>query len=137
MSTSRENYLRAIYRLHEKSDNAEEGIRSRDIAVSLGISKASVSAMLRKLMAQEYLEISPYSRVKLPEKGIRESRRLTHNHRVIEVFLTRILGYLPQEIEAEAHELEHAFSEESVRRLDNFLNNPRKCPHGMIIPHED
>ena len=38
-------------------------------------------------------------------------------------------------IHQEAHRLEHAFSKETLRRIDNILNNPRMMPTGKNIPH--
>jgi DtxR family Mn-dependent transcriptional regulator len=134
--TSREDYLRTIYSLYEKSEKMEDGIRSVDLAKSLGVTKPSVSAMLRKLVDLELLKDIRYSNIHLTEKGWEEARRITHNHRVIEVFLEKILGYDAKDVHEEAHRLEHAFSEESIKRLDEYLNNPQTCPHGTAIPHE-
>ena len=36
-------------------------------------------------------------------------------------------------IHEEAHRLEHAFSEESIAKLNSILNNPKYCPHGKPI----
>jgi DtxR family Mn-dependent transcriptional regulator len=132
MSVSTEDYLRIIYKLGEESDFC---VRSVDIATALRVTKPSVSAMVKKLTKEGYLESSPYSSITLTEEGMKKARQLMHNYRVIEVFLTKILGYDPDEIKEQAHELEHAFSQESVNRLDQLLNNPQFCPHGEEIPH--
>ena len=61
-----------------------------------------------------------------------------HNHRVIEVFLKDILKFKdPRAIHEEAHKLEHAFSEDALNRLDQYLNNPDKSPTGELIPHDN
>ncbi len=128
-----EDYLRTIYRTYEEQEDKKEGVRSIDVAESLGITKPSVSAMVRKLSKRDFLKIKPYSNIFFTERGMKEAKRITHNYRVIEVFLTKVLGYDKRRIDDDAHKLEHAFSQEAIRRLDKFLNNPKRCPHGKII----
>lgn len=125
--------MRTIYRIYEKQEDKKEGVRSIDVAESLGITKPSVSVMVRKLSKKDFLKIKPYSNIHFTERGMKEAKRITHNYRVIEVFLTKVLGYDKRGIDREAHRLEHAFSQEAIRRLDNFLSNPKRCPHGEII----
>jgi DtxR family Mn-dependent transcriptional regulator len=93
--------------------------------------------MLKKLAENGYSKLAPYSKIFLTSKGLKEARRVMHNHRVIEVFLKKILKYDLSKVHEEAHRLEHAFSEEAIKRLDKFLNHPTRSPHGYDIPHED
>jgi len=131
---STENYLRTIYYLYEKDKS--KGIRSIDIAKELNISKPSVSEMVKKLIKKDFIKSNPYSNIFFTKKGLKEARRVMHNHRIIEVFLKDILNYDLSNVHEEAHKLEHAFSKESIKRLDKFLNNPKKSPFGKKIPHE-
>ncbi|MBD3204125.1 winged helix-turn-helix transcriptional regulator [Candidatus Woesearchaeota archaeon] len=129
-----EDYLRTIYLLHEKSEDKGKGIRSVDISESLGVSKPTVSEMVKKLRKNGYISMSPYSRIHMTKKGVRKAERLTHNFRVINVFLKEVLDYENfRKMDEEAHRLEHAFSEESIKRLDEYLNNPATCPKGERI----
>ena len=130
---SREDYIRFIYFLYERQEDKTKGIKSVDVAKKLKISKPSVSAMLRQLLKEKLIVIKPYSNIFLTKKGLKEAKRITHDYRVIEVFLTKILNYNPEKITVEAHSLEHAFTGESVRRLDALVGNPRMCPHGAKI----
>ena len=131
---SREDYLRAIYVIYEAQKDKKEGIKSVDIAKHLNVSKASVSEMVRKLAKEGYIAVRPYSAIQFTKKGLSEARRIMHNHRVIEVFLKKILNYNINKVHEEAHRLEHAFSEGSINRLDKFLKNPKISPHGYPIP---
>ncbi len=128
---SEEDYLRAIYSLSEK--NKEQGVKVSKLAEQLGITKASVSAMADKLEKKKLLKAEPYSPLFLTKKGLKEANRITHNYRVIEVFLTEILDYNKTNVRKEAHRMEHSFSDKSIRKLDMFLNNPKTCPHGKKI----
>ncbi|MFH1786821.1 MAG: metal-dependent transcriptional regulator [archaeon] len=130
---TREDYLRAIFLIYETQTRNLAGVKSVDIAKSLAVSKPSVSSMVSKLSKEGLVRAHPYGLVFLTKKGISEAKKITKKHRVIEVFLTDILGYAINEAEDEAHRLEHAFSDESIKRLSKFLNNPRRCPHGNRI----
>ena len=138
MNTSLEDYMRSIYHLYETSKDKEKGIQSVDLAKSLSVTKASVSLMLKKLSSLDYIDSKPYKKIFLTSAGLKEARRIMHNHRVIEVFLKDILNYNdPKKIHEEAHILEHAFSQNTLDRLDKFLSNPKKSPTGEVIPHEN
>lgn len=134
---SKEDYLRVMYGLYEKLDNKSDGLRSIDISKELNITKSSVSEMLKKMLDKGYIRFKPYSNIYFTKKGLNEAISIMHNHRVIEVFLKKVLRYDLSKVHAEAHKLEHAFSEESIKRLDLFLKNPKISPHGNIIPHKD
>ncbi len=135
MNISIEDYLRTIYSFYEKSENKAKGAKSVDIAKELEISKPSVSNMIKKLISKKYLKAKPYSDIYFTKKGLKEAKRVMHNHRVIEVFLRNILGCDIRRIHKEAHKLEHTFSEYTIKKLDNFLNNPKISPFGERIPH--
>ncbi|MBN1156640.1 metal-dependent transcriptional regulator [Candidatus Woesearchaeota archaeon] len=136
MNISEEDYLRTIYKLYEDLEDKSLGMKAVDIARGLKITKPSVSGMVRKLTNLGLLKTLPYSRIHFTKKGMAKAKRIMHNHRVIEVFLKDVLKYKKKDVHDEAHILEHAFSEESIRRLDSFLNNPKKSPLGKVIPHE-
>jgi len=132
---TREDYLRALYEIYERLDDKKSGIKSVELAKKLGVSKPTASEVLKKLDEGGYLSAEPYSPIFLTHKGLREGKRLIHAHRVIEVFLAKVLKYSPRKVENETHKLEHAFSKESVEKLDEFLEHPTTCPHGEKI-HE-
>lgn len=131
--TSIEDYMAAMYTLYEEQDDTSAGIRSVDIAQRLGVTKATVSIMLRKLKRSGLVRTTPYSKIHLTGRGMEEAKRIIFKHRVVEVFLERVLGYGPDAAHGEAHGLEHVFSDESIRRLNAFLDHPERCPHGNRI----
>jgi len=133
MNISAEDYLGALYHLYEKQDDKSIGIKAIYITRLLKVSKASVSEMVKKLAKKSFVKSKPYSNIFLTKKGLEEGKRIKRNHRVIEVFLKNVLKYNVNEACNEAHKLEHAFSQESIKRLERFLNKPKKCPHGRKI----
>ena len=136
MSKAIEDYLLMLFAIGEDTPDADDGIRSKDVADRMGISKASVSVMLRKLARLGYVDAEPYGRIHLTDKGFSRARDLMYTHRIIEVFLIDVLGFTPEtaSVHEEAHRLEHAFSPESIRRLDAYLNHPERTHTNKIIP---
>ncbi len=129
-SANREDYLRAVYHLME--ENKE--VKSVDLADYLNVTKPSISEMLKELGNEGLIEHKKYSKVKLTARGHKIARSLTSKHRLIEKFLKDMLKVDTKKIHAEAHRLEHAFSDESINRLRKILGNPMYDPHGKPIP---
>lgn len=135
MNVSVEDYMRTLYGIYERQ-GFKEGIKSIDVADEMQISKSSVSQMFNKLKDLKLIKRDAYSKVSFTKDGLKEAKRVMHNHRVIEVFLKDVLDYELSKVHEEAHRLEHAFSEESIKRLDRFLQNPTRSPSGKNIPHD-
>jgi|TARA_Y100000310_G_C20692873_1_gene823504 DtxR family Mn-dependent transcriptional regulator len=129
-SAHKEDYLRIIYYLLEKNQEA----KSVDVAEYLNVTKPSVSEMLRNLDKDGLIQYKKYSKIKLTNKGFNLARNLTARHRIIESFLKDTLKINPQKIHYEANKLEHAFSDESIMKLSKLLKNPKTDPHGKPIP---
>ena len=127
-----DDYLKAIYKIYCESGEINK-IHLVDIAKALKIKKSSVSSVVKKLTSEKYLKSEPYKEISLTKKGFDEAKRITHNHRVIEYFLKETLKCDTKDIHEEAHALEHAFSDETIRKLDDFLGNPKISPHGKKI----
>ena len=128
---SREDYLRALYVL----DEADARIKSSEVASYLGVSKPSVSEMVKSLNREGLIHSSPYSKITFTPKGKKMAKRLTSKHRLIELFLKDMLHIKKSKIHEEANRLEHAFSDESIKRLRKLLRDPKLDPHGKPIPY--
>lgn len=89
--------------------------------------------MLKKLKKCRLIEHASYKKIRLTLKGRRESIVVTKKHRIIESFLFKILNLKPTLIHKEAHKLEHAFSDNSISKINALLKNPKFCPHGKPI----
>lgn len=131
LSTAKEDYLRAIYLLSQPTGAAHVSA----IAERLQLSKSTVSERLKELAALGLVTAKPYATVTLTPAGEARGKALTYKHRVIEVFLSETLGMPNDQIHDEAELLEHAFSDEAVKRLAAFLHHPTHDPHGSEIPH--
>ena len=130
LSATKEDYVRAIYLLQQQS-SADAGVT--DIASRLQLSKSTVSERVKDLVADGLVSSTPYAGVSLTPEGLRIAETLTYKHRVIEVFLNQVLKLPISKVHNEAEKLEHACSDEVIKRLANFLDDPTVDPHGTKI----
>ena len=128
-----EDYLKAIYDLERDVQPAT----TNEIAERLAISPASVSGMMRRLADQGLITHEPYRGVRLTEDGRRAALRTLRRHRILECYLTEILGYPWDRVHDEAERLEHAASEELIERMADALGDPLHDPHGAPIPSRE
>lgn len=128
-----EDYLKVIYDLEREGDAAS----TNDIALRLAISPASVSGMIRRLAEQKLITHEPYRGARLTTGGRRAALRTLRRHRILECYLTEVLGYPWDRVHEEAEHLEHAASEELIERMASALGNPVQDPHGAPIPTRD
>lgn len=125
-----EDYLKAIYEIAQR-----DGVAStNELAARLDVAAASVTGMIRRLAQQGYLDHVPYRGVQLTTDGRRAALRTIRRHRIIETYLTRVLGYAWDRVHDEAERLEHAASDELIDRMADALGNPTEDPHGAPIP---
>lgn len=128
---SEENYLKAILRLSQRSD---EKITATAIAEALGNNAASVIDMIRKMTDKQLIEYDKKKGVRLTAQGLKDSILIVRKHRLWEVFLLEKLGYHWDEVHDIAEELEHISDATLADRLDKFLGFPEYDPHGDPIP---
>ncbi len=131
LSSSQENYLKAIYKLE-----VGDGIATnQSLAALVEATPASVTNMLRKLTEAGWVEYQAYQGATLTPSGRNEAVTLVRKHRLWEVFLVEKLHYDWDAVHSLAEELEHIGGEELINRLDAFLEHPAYDPHGDPIPN--
>ena len=127
---SQQDYLKALYLLH----GDQRPVPTRDLAQRLGISSPSVSEMVSRLSAQGLVEHDRYRGQQLTRDGRKVALELVRHHRLLEMFLVRVLGYSWDEVHEEAERLEHVISERMEARIFELLGRPELDPHGHAIP---
>ena len=130
LSVTMEDYLKIVYRLSEE----KQTVATQEIADRIGVSPASATDMIKRLAGRGLLEHRPYHGVQLTLAGARVAEELVRHHRLLELFLTTALGFLPEEVHVEAERLEHYISETLEERIDAWLGRPACDPHGSPIP---
>ncbi|MBI3361731.1 MAG: metal-dependent transcriptional regulator [Chloroflexi bacterium] len=131
-STMRE-YLGEVYRCHHRGERATTGL----LASRLGVSLPAVAKMFARLDKAGYLRREPYQGVSLTSAGEREALRSIRRHRLLEVFLVKVMGFGWEETHDHSHALEGAVSDALEDRMDEMTGHPTRCPHGDPIPTKD
>lgn len=134
LTQTEENYLKAIYKANEKSN---QSVNTNTIAKLMNTSAASVTDMLKKLAAKEFIIYEKYKGARLSQIGSKTATSVIRKHRLWETFLVQKLGFSWEEVHEIAEELEHIKSEKLVSKLDEFLGFPKYDPHGDPIPSAD
>lgn len=125
-----QDYLKAIHSL----GGADHVVSPADIAGLLAVKAPSVTGMLKRLAEAGWIDYTPGDGAKLADAGVKEARRVIRRHRLIELFLTQVLGLDWSEVDAEAEALEHAISPRLEQAIAAHLGEPLEDPHGHLIP---
>jgi DtxR family Mn-dependent transcriptional regulator len=123
-------YLKHILRLQ----NVSSPVSTTALAESVGVAPSTVTDMLKKLSAEGLIHYKPYHGISLTAEGEKEAVKAIRRHRIVERFLTDMLGFEWHEAHEEALTFEGNISQEVERRLHIALGKPRSCPHGYPIP---
>jgi Mn-dependent DtxR family transcriptional regulator len=122
-STAAEDYLERILALMQSKGYA----RVADIAAELGISQASVTAMVQKLDGSGHLKYERYRGMALTPAGEEVARRIARRHELLTGFLEE-LGLPREVIERDVEGLEHHLSEETCEALARLTEALRRHP---------
>jgi DtxR family Mn-dependent transcriptional regulator len=125
-----EDYLKAIHSL----GGVDKMISPVDLAARMQVRAASVTGMLRRLAEGGWINYKVGQGARLTASGTAEARRVIRRHRLMELFLTRVLGLDWSEVDAEAEALEHAMSARLEQAIAEHLGEPLEDPHGHPIP---
>jgi DtxR family Mn-dependent transcriptional regulator len=126
-------YLMTIRYMHGEG----QPVIAARLAERLGVSPATVSEMVTRLVREGYLVVDEASRhLKLTERGRVAAERTFRRHALAEWLLTEVIGLGWAEADEEAHHLQHAISERVTDRIDALLGRPPTCPHGNPIPRD-
>ncbi|MBN1393383.1 MAG: metal-dependent transcriptional regulator [Sedimentisphaerales bacterium] len=117
LSASLEDYLEAIFNLAGETNVA----RSKDIAETLGVSKASVTGALRTLKAKGLANYKPYNFVTLTEDGKKNAAEIVRKHNILKSFFINVLGVKKEVAQQAACKAEHTLGPEVIARLLSFI----------------
>jgi DtxR family Mn-dependent transcriptional regulator len=129
-----QDYAKAIYALQRRSDGP---ISTSALAERVGVSPASVTAMLKRMADAGLVRHEPYRGVQLTKAGERVALEVMRHHRLLESYLADALGMPWDRVHDEAEILEHYISEELEERIAAALGDPVVDPHGDPIPSRD
>src|SRR5207245_7728053 len=98
------------------------------------LSAPSIAEALRRMRKDGYVRVEGRKEIRLTSKGLGIAETMARRHRLLERWLTDVLGLDWARAHDEAHRLEHALSPVVEERLAKVLGMPSTCPHGNPIP---
>jgi DtxR family Mn-dependent transcriptional regulator len=131
-SSTVENYLKQIY-LELQSSEADL-VPMGKLAAAMNVVPGTATSMVKALADSGLVSYEPRGGVKLTRGGEQLALHVLRRHRLVELFLVRVLGLDWSEVHDEAEELEHAISDKVLERIDALGDPPRVEPHGDPIP---
>src|SRR3982751_5807253 len=131
-SSTVENYLKQIY-LEQQSLGAELVPMGR-LATAMTVPPGTATTMIKALAEANLVNYEPRTGVRLTRPGEQLALHVLRRHRLVELFLVKVVGLDWSEVHDEAEELEHAISDKVLDRIDTLLGHPSVDPHGDPIP---
>ena len=125
-TVAEEEYLQIIYWLQE----AGLPITGANIARAMQVSAPTVHEMVGRLEADGYITRAEDKSVEFTTTGREQAASVVRRHRLIERFLTDVLGIPWDEVHEEAERLEHAMSPVLEERMRAAIGDATTCPHG-------
>jgi Mn-dependent DtxR family transcriptional regulator len=116
-----EDYLEVIYELVQQKGYAT----TVDISSYLNVSSPSVTKMMQKLDETGYLNYERYRGIKLTNEGIRIARNIRNRHGLLAEFFM-IIGVDEETANNDAEGIEHHLHPETMRKLEEFINELKK-----------
>ncbi len=124
-----EEYLQILFWLHE----ARLPMTAANVARAMQVSAPTVHEMVGRLEADGYITRSADRAISFTESGVTHAEAVVRRHRLIERFLTDVLGIPWDEVHEEAERLEHAMSPVLEERMLAAIGDAKTCPHGHPI----
>jgi DtxR family Mn-dependent transcriptional regulator len=128
-TVAEEEYLQTIFWLQE----ARLPMTGANVARAMQLSPPTVHEMVGRLERDGYITRDDDRTIRFTAEGERHAEAIVRRHRLIERFLTDVLGIPWDEVHEEAERLEHAMSPVLEERMLAAIGNAKTCPHGHPI----
>jgi DtxR family Mn-dependent transcriptional regulator len=128
-TVAEEEYLQTLFWLHE----AGLPMTGANVARAMQLSPPTVHEMIGRLERDGYITRSGNKTISFTTSGEEHAAHVVTRHRLIERFLTDVLGVPWDEVHEEAERLEHAMSPVLEARMRAAIGDAKTCPHGHPI----
>jgi DtxR family Mn-dependent transcriptional regulator len=124
-----DKYLESLYWLFE----AKLPMTAANLARAMQLSAPTVHEMLGRLERDGYIERNAERTIAFTPEGRGHAERIVSRHRMIERFLTDVVGVPWDDVHEEAEHLEHAMTPRFEAYVRGAVGDARTCPHGHPI----
>jgi DtxR family Mn-dependent transcriptional regulator len=128
-TVAEEEYLQIIFWLQE----AGLPMTGANVARAMQLSAPTVHEMIGRLERDGYITRGASKALEFTPNGLEHAEAVVRRHRLIERFLTDVLGIPWDEVHEEAERLEHAMSPVLEARMRAAIGDAKTCPHGHPI----
>jgi DtxR family Mn-dependent transcriptional regulator len=122
-----EDCLEAILTI---TGNSGQPATLQEIAAALGARRGSAETAIAPLIEEGYLTRASENGLILTEKGRSVASKVAWKHRILQCFLTEMLGIEEDAASREACTLEHGISDETIGRLSSYMDDTQTPPPG-------
>ncbi len=128
-TVAEEEYLQTLFWLQE----AKLPMTGANVARAMQLSAPTVHEMVGRLERDGYITRGGDKAISFTDSGLEHAEEIVFRHRLIERFLTDVLGIPWDEVHEEAERLEHAMSPVLEARMLAAIGDASTCPHGHPI----
>jgi DtxR family Mn-dependent transcriptional regulator len=129
VSAAEQEYLESLCWLYE----AELPMTGANLARAMQLSAPTVHEMLARLERDGYIERTNGRRIAFTEAGREHAEQIVGRHRMIERFLTDVVGVPWDDVHEEAEKLEYAMTPRFEAYIREAVGGATTCPHGHPI----
>ena len=128
-TVAEEEYLQTLFWLQE----AKLPMTGANVSRAMQLSAPTVHEMIGRLERDGYITRAADKAISFTASGLDHAEGVVRRHRLIERFLTDVLGIPWDEVHEEAERLEHAMSPVLEERMLAAIGDAKTCPHGHPI----
>ncbi|MGH2916058.1 MAG: metal-dependent transcriptional regulator [Solirubrobacteraceae bacterium] len=128
-TAAEQEYLESLFWLYE----AQLPMTGANLARAMQLSAPTVSEMLNRLQRDGYIERGGGRGISFTDAGRTHAEQIVSRHRMIERFLTDVVGVPWDEVHEEAEKLEFAMTPRFEAYIRSAVGDAKTCPHGHPI----
>jgi DtxR family Mn-dependent transcriptional regulator len=130
VTAAEQEYLESLFWLYE----AELPMTGANLARAMQLSAPTVHEMLGRLERDGYIDrMTSTRRIAFTHEGREHAEQIVGRHRMIERFLTDVVGIPWDDVHEEAEKLEYAMTPRFEAYIRGAVGSAETCPHGHPI----
>ncbi len=128
-TVAEEEYLQTLFWLHE----AGLPMTGANLARAMQLSAPTVHEMIKRLEGDGYITRAADKAISFTDSGLAHATDVVSRHRLIERYLTDVVGVPWDDVHEEAESLEHNMSPRFEAYMREAIGDAKTCPHGHPI----
>jgi DtxR family transcriptional regulator, Mn-dependent transcriptional regulator len=129
VTAAEQEYLESLFWLYE----AGLPMSGANLARAMQLSAPTVHEMLGRLERDGFIERTNGRKIAFTESGREQAQHIVGRHRMIERFLTDVVGVPWDDVHEEAEKLEYAMTPRFEAYIRSAVGDAATCPHGHPI----